>query len=53
MNIIANHINYIHICPRKLWLFASGINMEHTSDLVTEGKLIGETTYPTRAARYK
>ncbi len=27
--------------------------MEHTSDLVAEGKLIGETTYPNRAARYK
>lgn len=27
--------------------------MEQTSDLVTEGKLIGETTYPNRAARYK
>jgi len=27
--------------------------MEHTSDLVTEGKQIGENTYPNRAARYK
>jgi CRISPR-associated exonuclease Cas4 len=53
MTIIATHINYLHICPRKLWLFVNGINMEHTSDLVTEGKLIGETTYPNRAARYK
>lgn len=53
MNLIATHINYFEICHRKLWLFANGITMEHTSDLVTEGKLIGETTYPNRAARYK
>ncbi len=26
--------------------------MEHTSDIVAEGKLIGETTYPQRAAKY-
>lgn len=53
MNIIATHINYYHICHRKLWLSFNGINMEQTSDLVTEGKLIGETTYPNRAAKYK
>jgi len=52
MNITATHINYFFICKRKLWLFANGINMEHTSDAVTEGKLIGETTYPQRAERY-
>ena len=27
--------------------------MEHNSDLVTEGKLIAETTYPQRAKKYK
>jgi CRISPR-associated exonuclease Cas4 len=52
MNITATHINYYHICHRKLWLFANGINMEHTSDTVTEGKLIGENTYTDRAAKY-
>jgi CRISPR-associated exonuclease Cas4 len=52
MTITATHINYYHICPRKLWLFANGINMEHTSDTVTEGKLIGENTYKDRAAKY-
>lgn len=50
--ITATHINYYHICPRKLWLFANGINMEHTSDIVAEGKLIGETSYPQRAEKY-
>ncbi len=52
MTITATHINYYHICHRKLWLFANGINMEHTSDIVTEGKLIGEHTYTDRAAKY-
>jgi len=52
MNLTATHINYFHICHRKLWLFANGINMEHTSDTVAEGKLIGETTYPQRAEKY-
>ena len=51
-HITATHVNYYHICPRKLWLFSNGINMEHTSDLVSEGKLIGESTYPQRAERY-
>jgi CRISPR-associated exonuclease Cas4 len=52
MHITATHINYFHLCHRKLWLFANGINMEHTSDAVAEGKLIGETTYPQRNDRY-
>lgn len=52
MNITATYINYYHICHRKLWLFANGINMEHTSDTVAEGKLIGETTYPQRPEKY-
>jgi len=49
MNINATLINYYHICYRKLWLHANGITMEHTSDIVYEGKLIGEDTYPQRA----
>lgn len=52
MHLTATHINYYFICHRKLWLFANGINMEHTSDTVAEGKLIGETTYPQRPAKY-
>jgi CRISPR-associated exonuclease Cas4 len=52
MHITATRINYYHICHRKLWLFANGINMEHTSDTVTEGKLIGENTYTDRASKY-
>lgn len=49
MNINATLINYLHLCHRKLWLHAHAIRMEHTSDIVAEGKLIGETSYPQRA----
>lgn len=52
MNIIGTHIAYLHTCKRKLWLFANGIQMEHTSDIVAEGKLIAETTYLDRARKY-
>lgn len=52
MQLTATHINYYFICHRKLWLFANGINMEHTSDAVAEGKLIHETSYPQRAEKY-
>ncbi|MEJ7827092.1 MAG: CRISPR-associated protein Cas4 [Segetibacter sp.] len=52
MTINATLINLYHICKRELWLHANGIRMEHTSDTVAEGKLIGETTYPQRADKY-
>lgn len=52
MLITGTHIAYFHICHRKLWLFANGISMEHTSDIVAEGKLIGETTYTDRAQKF-
>lgn len=47
------HFNYYLICHRKLWLFANGIQMEHTSDLVYEGKLLHENSYPRRAEKYQ
>jgi len=52
MRLTATHINYYHICHRKLWLFANGINMEHTSATVYDGKLLHETSYPQRAEKY-
>ncbi len=52
MNITGTHIAYFHTCHRKLWLFANGIQMEHGSELVAEGKLIGENTYLDRARKY-
>ena len=47
MNITGTHFNYYQICKRKLWLFANGISMEHTSDLVHE------ESYPQRSAKYE
>lgn len=47
------HFSYYMICRRKLWLFAKGINMEHTSDAVYDGKLIHRGSYPQRSERYE
>lgn len=52
MPITGTHIAYLHTCHRKLWLFANGIQMEHTSELVGEGKLIAYTTYLDRSRKY-
>ena len=43
---------YYFTCKRKLWLFANGINMEHTSDIVSDGKLVHENSYTDRAEKY-
>lgn len=51
--ITGTHINYYFICHRKLWLFANAIHMEQTLDLVYEGKLIHESTYPQRSDKYE
>lgn len=53
MPITATHIAYYHVCHRKVWLFHHGIQMEHTSELVAEGKLIDEHSYPQRAAKWQ
>ena len=53
MHITGTHFNYYQVCRRKLWLFANGIGMEHTSDLVYEGKLIHEESYPQRSEKYQ
>ncbi len=53
MHTTGTHIAYLHLCHRKLWLFAHGINMEHNSELVAEGKFIDEHSYPQRAARWQ
>jgi len=49
----ATLINYLQLCHRKLWLHAKHITMEHNSNTVAEGKLIGETTYQRRAKKWK
>jgi CRISPR-associated exonuclease Cas4 len=53
MYVTGTHFNYFQVCKRKLWLFANGVNMEHTSDLVYEGKLIHEDSYPQRSEKYE
>lgn len=53
MTPTGTHFNYYLICHRKLWLFANGINMEHNSAIVYDGKLIHEGSYPQRSERYE
>lgn len=52
MPITATLINYLILCRRKVWLHAHGIKMEHTSEVVAEGRLIGLESYPQRAERW-
>ena len=51
MTPTGTHFNYYQICKRELWLFANGIKMEHTSDVVYDGKLIHQSCYPQRSER--
>lgn len=51
MHLNATLINYLLVCPRKLWLHAHAIRMEHTSEVVAEGRLLGETSYSQRAQK--
>jgi len=44
-------MNIFHICKREMWLHYHAIRMEHTSEVVYEGKLIGEESYPFRAEK--
>lgn len=53
MHITGTHINYYFSCHRQLWLFANNIQMEHTHDTVSEGKLIHETSYAQRSGKYE
>jgi len=39
-------VNYYIVCPRKLWFFSHGIEMEKTSDRVALGRLLHEESYP-------
>lgn len=52
ITINATLVNLYHVCKRECWLHANGITMEQTSDIVYEGKLISETSYPDRAQKY-
>src|SRR5690625_7646125 len=52
MNINATYINLYRVCKRECWLHANGVQMEHTSELVADGKLIEEESYQQRSERY-
>lgn len=53
MGITATLMNLYHVCKREMWLHANGIRFEHTSDLVLEGRLIHEDSYPQRSSKYE
>ncbi|NME67355.1 CRISPR-associated protein Cas4 [Flammeovirga aprica] len=53
MDITPTLIAYLHLCHRKIWLHAKHLRMESSSDLVAEGRLIGEITYPQRAGKWQ
>lgn len=53
MRITGKHVNYYHICHRKLWLFHHGISFQQTHDNVADGTLLHQTAYPQRAQRYR
>lgn len=53
MNTTGTHIAYLHLCHRKLWLFAHGLNQEQHSELVAEGRQIDAHSYAERAGRWQ
>ncbi len=53
MHINATYINIYNVCKHELWLHANEIRFEHTSDIVYDGKLIHEDSYPQRSSKYE
>jgi len=45
MFVSGTQVNYYVICKTKLWLFSHFVTMEQSSDLVSYGKLVHETSY--------
>ncbi|WP_228359799.1 CRISPR-associated protein Cas4 [Thermococcus sibiricus] len=43
--IRGTEINYLFICPTKLWYFSKGITMEQESEYVDLGKFLHERSY--------
>lgn len=52
MKVTGTLIAYYVYCKRRMWFFSNNINMETTSDIVADGKLIHENSYPQRAEKY-
>ncbi|CAJ64215.1 MULTISPECIES: CRISPR-associated protein Cas4 [Frankia] len=42
------HIKYLLHCPRQLWLYMRGYRPEGSSDLVSFGEIVDETTFTRR-----
>lgn len=53
MRITGTHFSYYLVCHRKLWLFSHDITLEHTSDIVADGRLLHESSYPQRSSKYE
>ncbi|UZR99838.1 CRISPR-associated protein Cas4 [Chondrinema litorale] len=53
LTVTAQHIHYLHICKRKLWLILKGVSLETTSERVMEGKFLHDTAYSKRAKRWQ
>jgi CRISPR-associated exonuclease Cas4 len=53
MRITGKHVNYYHICHRKLWLFHNGLSFQQDHANVQDGLLLHETAYPQRAKRFR
>ncbi|NME70539.1 CRISPR-associated protein Cas4 [Flammeovirga aprica] len=51
--VTGQHIHYLHICKRKLWLLLKGISMETSSERVLEGKHLHDTAYKQRAEKWR
>ena len=45
IRVTGTMIGHLYVCPRELWFFQNHIEMEHTSDLVSMGKLLHEESY--------
>ena len=50
-NITGTAINYLYICPRKLWFYRHHLEMEHTSEYVDLGQLLHAESYPREKRR--
>ncbi len=53
MRISASHVNYYHLCLRKLWLYNKQISLEKQDINVQIGTVLGQTTYNRRAKKWK
>lgn len=43
--LTGTQMNYLYVCPVKLWYFSHHVSMEHSSDLVASGRFLHETSY--------